>query len=85
MMTTGDIGEANNKLGNMCPHAYQGSAVHDFLTALPIYGQIYDSEPTLGRGISIVQSNGTGMSRFVEEMGNTVTFDAIFARPIAKS
>jgi hypothetical protein len=87
MVTTAKIrvnSEANNKLDNMCPQAYQGSAVRDFLTALPIYGQIYNSDPTLGRGISIVQSNGTGMSRFVEEMGNAVKFYAILTRPIAK-
>jgi hypothetical protein len=51
---------------------YRGGAVSDFITALSIYRRIYDPNVYFGRSISILQSSGTGKSRFVKELGNIV-------------
>ena len=52
---------------------YQGDAVTVFLKSLKsVYEENYNSVAHYGRTIPILQSSGTGKSRLVKEIGNTV-------------
>ena len=56
----------------MFTRKYKGQAATEFCDALQVYDQIYDPERYFGRFIAILQSSGTGKSRLVSELLNTV-------------
>lgn len=62
---------------------YVGDAVSNFLDALSDvsrYG-LYNAESPCGRTIAIVNSSGTGKSRFVDELGTQVLYSHFLGGP----
>jgi hypothetical protein len=64
--------DQRRRLHTMFHQPYQGNAVDEFTDALEVYNEIYDPRQHFGRCIPIVQSNCTGKSRLVQELGNKV-------------
>lgn len=56
----------------MFTQEYCGLATKDFIASLDIYRKIYDPSQHFGRIIPIVQSSGTGKSRLLVEVNETV-------------